>query len=1002
MSITFVHPTYLWLLLLIPLTISLGLIGKRASSRWRLWTGLTIRSFLLTAIIVSLAGIQLRLNSPSLTTVFVLDASDSILAEQKSYGEQVINEAITGMEPGDRAAIVVFGADALVERLAEDLRNTQVDISSVPVTTRTDIASALQLAQALLPPEGAKRIVLLSDGRQNVGEAIEQAELLASGQVELRYVPLGKTTGEAEALISSLEAPAEVRQGQTLALIANIESSQQTPATLRIYEEDRLIQTMELTLQVGANRVQIEVPTTEEDARSRFRRFRAQLISERDTRLQNNEAGAYTVVHGPPAILLIEGEPGAGENLAQALQASEMNITRIEPGQVPTGLDELAAYQAVLLANVPADALPRDILEALQVYVRDLGMGLVMIGGAQSFGAGGYLRTPLEKALPVDMDVRDKELEANLALVLAVDKSGSMDRCHCDNPDLFQSYTPTLSGQPKVDIAKEAIMRAAGALGGQDYLGVVAFDSQPHWVLDLARLTDTAELEAAISSFTAEGQTNLEAGLEAAYQGLQGVQARRKHIILMTDGWVRRGDLTPLANEMAQQGITLSVVAAGEGSADYLLALSQIGKGAFYPATDIFHVPDIFLKETVKSVGEYIIEEPFYPLPSAPSQVLRGIDETRLPPLLGYNGTTPKNTARLDLLTSRGDPLLATWQYGLGRSAAWTSDLRGQWGKEWVAWKDFPKFTSQLIDWVLPAPKIEGLDARLALENGNVIVHLDARDASGQPLNFLQAHATLVDPDLKAQELPLRQVGPGQYEASSETAQPGVYLMRLGINQGDQSLGQITLGLVAPYSPEYKSTGIDTGLLNAISQVTGGGLLLEPTQAFLHNLPSTAQAREIWQTLLLIAALLFPVDVALRRLVFKRRDYEKARQWIENRWQGLVSRPLISAGQPKTLGQLFEARDRARHRRGETGQDRPVSEPSSGLVPAKSAHDRLDFESGKPEQAPRLKRPEKSPPVQPSHQETSATGTQSQSPEVEASDSLARLREAKRRARKSG
>lgn len=998
MSLTFIHPNYLWLLLLVPLTISLGLIGKRTLSRARLWTGLVIRAFLLTAIIVSLAGVQLRLHSPSLTTVFVLDASDSIRPEQQSYGEQVINEAITGMEAGDRAAIVVFGADALVERLAEDLRNSQVDISSVPVTTRTDIASALQLAQALLPPEGAKRIILLSDGRQNVGKALEQAELLASGQVELRYVPLGEPSSEAEALISSLEAPTEVRQGQTLTLVANIESSLQTPATLRIYEEDRIIQTLELILQAGMNRVQVEVLTTEEDARSGFRRFRAQLIPESDTRLQNNEAGAFTVVHGPPTILLVEGEPGAGENLVQALQASEMNITRIQPVHVPTGLDELASYQAVLLVNVPASALSSDVLEALQVYVRDLGMGLVMIGGSQSFGAGGYLRTPLEKALPVDMDVRDKELEANLALVLAVDKSGSMDRCHCDNPDLNQSYTPTLSGQPKVDIAKEAIMRAAAALGGQDYLGVVAFDSQPHWVLDLAHLTDTAELEAAISSFAAEGQTNLEAGLQAAYEGLQGVQARRKHIILMTDGWVRRGDLTPMANEMAQQGITLSVVAAGEGSADYLLALSQIGKGTFYPATDIFHVPDIFLKETVKSVGEYIIEEPFYPLPSAPSQVLRGIDETRLPPLLGYNGTTPKNTARLDLLTSRGDPLLATWQYGLGRSAAWTSDLRGQWGKEWVAWEDFPKFASQLIDWVLPALKIEGLDANLALEDGNVIIRLDARDASGQPLNFLQASATLVDPDLKAQELPLRQVGPGKYEARSETAQPGVYLVRLGANQGDQSLGQITLGLVAPYSPEYKATGVDTGLLNAISQVTGGGVLIEPAQAFLHNLPSIAQAREIWQTLLLIAALLFPVDVALRRLVFNRRDYEKARQWVDSRWQSLTWRARPTTSQPKALGQLFEARDRARHRRSEAGKERS----DQLATPATHHHDRLDFEAGEPGRVPHPKQSDESTRPQPKPSGTPAPGDQPPSLETEATDSLARLREAKRRAHKSG
>ncbi len=986
MSLTFIYPHFLWLLLLIPLTVGLGLMGPRVASKGRLYGGLALRAFLLLALVASLAGVQLRLRSSLLTTVFVLDASDSVPAAEQSRGEAFVKDAIAEMdEHNDQAAIVVFGADALVERLASHLKDTQ-ELASVPVTTRTDIAAALQLAQAILPPEGARRIVLLSDGRENLGQALEQAELAATSQTELLFVPLGAPQGEAEVLVETLDAPAETRQGQTIPLTVIVNSTAQTAATLRIFADQDLVKELELTLQPGSNRVLVEIPTSADDTKTGFRRFRAQILPEVDTRIQNNEASAFTVVYGPPSVLIVEGDPGDGENLARALEASEMKLSHIQPSQLPTTLPELAAYQAVVLVNVRAETLPAGVMDALQVYVRDLGMGLVMVGGPNSYGAGGYLRTPLEKALPVDMDVRDKDMQANLALVLAVDKSGSMDRCHCDNPDLNQQYTPQLSGQPKVDIAKEAIMRAASALSDQDYLGVVAFDSQPRWVLELGRLLDPAALESAISSFTAGGQTNLQSGVEEAYRALKKVDARRKHIILMTDGWVRRGDLTPLADEMAKEGITLSVVAAGEGSADYLLALAQIGGGTYYPATDIFHVPDIFLKETVKSVGEYIIEEPFYPLPSAPSPVLRGLDETRLPPLLGYNGTTAKGTARMDLLTDRGDPLLATWQYGLGRSAAWTSDLRGQWGKDWVGWDGFARFASQLIDWVLPAPQVEGLDAQAHLENGQAVVRLDALDQSGQPLNFLQGAATLIAPDLSATEIPLEQVGAGQYQAASQVGQPGVYLVRLGVNQGDQSLGQATLGLVVPYSPEYKDSGVDRGLLAALARVTGGGELADTAQAFAHNLPSAAQAREIWQPLLLLAALLFPLDVALRRLVFTRRDWQKAQAWVQAR---LPRRGVSVEGErPRVLGQLFDARDRARTRRSEVKKPEATGPVNAGPV------DRLDFEeAGKPtapvvKETPKVVEPplEAKPPAEPP-----AEG-----------DALARLREAKKRAGRRG
>jgi Mg-chelatase subunit ChlD/uncharacterized membrane protein len=955
-GINFVYPQYLWLLALIPITAGLALLGRRALSRVRLWGGLALRSFLLLFIVLALAGIQLRLPSSSLTAVFVLDVSDSLPQSDQARGEEFIRQAVEAMPRGDKSAIVVFGEDALVDRLASQDSNL-ARLSSVPVTTRTDIASALQLAIALFPDEGARRLVLLSDGRENLDFALKQAQIAALQNIELQYVPLGEDQQQVEVLLDALEAPSDVREGQQFDLGITVQSTAKLGATLRVFADGELIHTQELNLQVGTNRYSVPV----KDAKPGFHRFRAQISPDADTRLQNNEASAFSVVHGPPSILMVEGAPGEGQNLTSALEAAKMSVTVIDPASLPATLPELARYDAVILANVPATALPSGAMEALPIFVRELGKGLLMTGGDNAYGAGGYLRSPLETAMPVYMDVKSRELAANLALIVAVDKSGSMGRCHCDNPDLNQTYTPVQTGQPKVDIAKEAIMRSAAALGDQDFLGVVTFDNQAHWALNVQPLVGQGALEQAIGTFQADGQTNMVSGVTAAYQALEKVNAKRKHIILMTDGWVRTGDLTPLVEKMRAEGITLSVIAAGEGSAEYLKVLAENGGGRYYPAVDMMSVPDVFLKETVKSVGQYIIEEPFYPLPASPSPVFRNIDTNDLPGLLGYNGTSPKGTARLDLLTPRGDPLLASWQYGLGRSAAWTSDLKGRWGTDWVKWKDFSRFAAQLVGWLLPSPQVEGLSARVSLQDEGAVISLDAQDKDGRPLNNLTIQGRLINPDLGTVEVPLKQVGPGKYQATARADQPGTYLVWLGASNHDQPMGQMTLGMVVPYSPEYRVGGVNRGLLDELARATGGGPLAGPVQAFLHDLPAADSAREIWRTLLMIVALLFPIDVALRRVMVSRRDLQSARAWLVERLPG--NRTVSRQREAPILGQLFSARERARRR---TGALPPDTQPDTLLPPT--------------------------PPSSASHPPTTPTPS--------TGDSLARLREAKKRARR--
>lgn len=909
MDISFIYPTSLFLLLLIPLTIALALAGPRRPNKQRFRLGLILRSFLLLGLILAIAGIQIHLQTDILSTIFLLDVSDSISVQHRQQGENLISRSIQEMPAKDRAGVILFGKDALVDRLVTE-GSSLSELTSVPISTQTNIAEALQLALALFPNEGAKRIILISDGQENLGYALKQAELVAANQAELLYFPIQGGDNDLEVILDRLISPSDVQPGEQFNLEIFVHAGKSIPAVLNIFSDGKILESLDVNLLPGENLFTYTITADEPG----FHRYRVQIIPDSDFRLQNNEQSTFVKVSGPPNILIVEGKQGEGNNLADALIANKYLIEIIPSrGGLNADLQEMSSYDTIIFVNVPATDLSPGLMDSLQVYVRDLGKGFIMIGGENTFGAGGYIRSTLEEILPVNMDVKSKELTANLALVLAIDKSGSMGRCHCDDPDLNQSYTRQEVGQPKVDIAKEAVMRSASALGPDDYLGVVAFDESAKWALQTEQLATYSDIENAIGGITAQGQTNVWSGVEEAYKALQTIDAKRKHIILLTDGWTHTGDVTPLVEELSSEGITLSIIAAGGGSAEYLETLSEIGKGRYYPAEDILSVPDLFLKETVQSVGEYIIEEAFYPLPSNPGAALDGIDSLDLPPLLGYNGTTPKTAARLDLITPKGDPLLATWQYGLGRSAAWTSDLKGKWGQSWVEWESFPKFASQLAGWVLPEQKSEYLNSSVIFDGSQATISLSAQNETNQPWNDLQVSAQIVNPELETMEMTLEQTGPGKYEGNFEIDQTGTYMIRVGANDDDlQSLGQQTLGLVVPYSPEYRVTETDLAKLLQLAEITGGGELISPEEAFIHNLPSASFAVEIWRQILLIVALLFPLDVAIRRLIFDRQDLDDVRQWIKNKFTRTSKKRVLD--EPKVLENLFRARDRARQR----------------------------------------------------------------------------------------
>ncbi len=389
-------------------------------------------------------------------------------------------------------------------------------------------------------------------------------------------------------------------------------------------------------------------------------------------------------------------------------------------------------------------------------------------------------------------------------------------------------------------------------------------------------------------------------------QSLEGVTATRRHIILLTDGWSTSGQYDEILAKMKADGITLSTVGAGGGANPFLEQLATRGGGRFYAAANPASIPDIFLKETQQVSGQQIVEEPFFPILTSSSPIMRGLDDG-LPQLRGYNGTTAKPAAQTVLVTARDDPLLAQWQYGLGRSVAWTSDSTGRWAKDWLPWGGFSRFFSQLVSWTFPGEETDGIEARFDSKDGETSLHVESVEADGSPRDFYATRATVVGPDLEPVDVALAQVAPGVYEVPLGDVAPGAYALRVTQTRpGSSALGR-TIGLVAPTAAEYRLLGPDEPFMAALRSATGGGVVETALDPWSHDLTATNRYTDLWPLLLLIALLLWPLDIALRRVSIGRRELVAARGWLA----GARRRRGSTAPRTATGEGLFAARERA-------------------------------------------------------------------------------------------
>jgi hypothetical protein len=654
-------------------------------------------------------------------------------------------------------------------------------------------------------------------------------------------------------LVRALDAPSQIREGERFIISAEVEANVATMATLYLVIDGTLAGSLDVSVQPGASRFILPV----DPLANGHHVLRLQLQADQDTLVQNNSAGAYVIVQGPPRVLVVEGTPGEGRFLVDALRTAGLQVDVSAPDGAALDSGTLLSYASAALVDVPADSLPAGRMLTIKSYVRDHGGGLLVVGGDKAFGPGGYARTPLEDMLPVRMDLRGKSLSTSVALMIVMDVSGSMG----GGP----------GGASKMDLAKEAALAAVELLGEYDQVGILAFDDHNQWMIRPSFASDLTPIEDAISRMQPGGGTEIYPALKEAFDSLVPLDAKVKHMILLTDGEAPRGPYEDLAKQMEGAQVTLSTVGIGsDADTNLLQELAQLGHGRYYDGNDPFDLPQLLVKETQQVQRAAIVEEDFTPLPITTNPAIDGIDIRRAPQLRGYVATTPKPQSTVLLASRELDPVLSEWQYGLGRVMAWTSDAKNTWASRWLEWPDFSRFWAQLVKRTDRPPEDPNRQVTVRIEGDRARITLDAQTGAEQPdrhyLNFLPTQATLVDPKGGDTTVPLPQVAPGRYETTVPVENDGVYTLTATQTEDTGEQAVQSSGFVVPYSPEYGLTGTDQSLLEALVKRTGGRLISDPADAFSHTLPSVGAPRPLWPLLTVLLAIFLVGDVGVRRV----------------------------------------------------------------------------------------------------------------------------------------
>lgn len=843
------NPFFFLLLSIIPIILIISRYTDVEAARWRKIGTLFLRLGAVLCLILALVGLQQIDQEDILSVVFLLDVSDSVPIIQQSAGIEQINTVLNELKPTDIFSVILFAEGAVVRVLnrikSEQSYLTEEILSGAEIDrTATNLAGAIQLGLSLPTAQqrGQKQLVVLSDGVQNVGEAVALLDLVRASEIEVFTLPLASERAH-EVWVRSLETPSQVRIGEAFSVRAIVETTTDIEAQVRLYrngipvDEPRVI-----TLKQGKQSIAFRQQIFEE-AVYRYR-IELALNTPTDDNPENNMGYGVTRVYGTPHILYIEGDIGQVDTLKTSLEMNSVTVAVRPPSEFPTDLTTLQNSDAIILSNVAADELSDSQMKLIESYVRDLGKGLVVIGGNRAFGKGGYHDTPLEQVLPLEMTPRQKK--ESLALILVVDASGSM--ANYVGPD------------QKIQLALEGVRASIRALDDEDHVGVIGFAAKIK--MDYPPTTEHENILTEVGKLRPGSGTKMYLALERAYERLQTVDAKQKHILLLSDG-KSEGDFIPLVKRMTADKMTLSTIAIGDADRALMKAIAEAGSGGHRDVRNISELPKIMADE-VRQTQKYTVQEPFQPIINDGNYpMLAGID--RVPQLYGYIAASEKELAQVYIRSHEDHPILAGWNYGFGRSIAFTSDVKPGWGAAWIEWENFGKFWGQVVNWVLPsADGAADFDLTVTHQNGRGEVLINT-------VNTVPTHGIVFDvritrPNTESEAVELHHVTPTQYSGEFAVRERGSYLVTVRKNRDGQVENTAYKNLAVAYPTEFAEFQTNRQLLTELARQTNGIFEPSPKQIAQHRGKAIEYLKPLWPGLLVMSIILFVLEMILRRL----------------------------------------------------------------------------------------------------------------------------------------
>ncbi|HEX4263299.1 MAG TPA: glutamine amidotransferase [Verrucomicrobiae bacterium] len=893
-----------WLLILSVWIWWFQVAGYSGLKGFRSTIALLTRLCVLGLFILALAEPRVVRRNTGLAVMYAMDISDSMGENVSDKSLAYILKTASAKPEKDAAGMVVFGRDAAVE-LPPRLSFPFEVINARVAKDGTDLARALSLSAAMVPEDRQGRIVLVSDGVETEGNVSGILDDLKSRHVAVDVLPV-QYDFQHEVWLERLDLPRQVRIGETYEATVLLNSLQAGDGKLVLRENGNVIAEQTVHYERGKNRYALPLYLREPG----YYEYVATIEppAGQDGWQENNTAINFLYLKGEGKVLLVtdpQGDPRDWETLVKALKEAKRLVEVRSALEFPRDAMSLMPYDCVVFVNAPADSFDPVQMQSLRDAVYNQGVGFLMVGGKNSFGPGGYHRTPIEEALPVDMDIAQKKVLPKGALVIV------LHTCEFPEGNVWAKR-----------IAKEAIR----VLGAQDEVGVLIYggSSGDQWVFPLTPASEYEHLVTLINQCEPSDMPSFESIMQMGFTGLKASDAAAKHMIIISDG-----DPSPPTPELVKQFVVQkisvsTVVINPHGGVDIsaMESLAGVTGGRHYLVMDPNELPSIFIKEAKTLKRSMIQNTTFVPAVEFTSPVLKGIDA--MPPLHAYVLTTPKPRSVTILKGPAKDevnPVLSTWRFGLGKTAAFTSDLAPNWASEWVGWKQYEAFVKQLMIEVSRVEQHSDLFVQTFASGDEGVIMVEDYHPEE---TMLDVQAQINGPHERASSVALKQVGPRRYEGRFPLWGKGRYQVALagvGAGRNEQTMG----GFVVAYSPEYLRFRSDPVTLRRIAEQTGGRILSgQETGKDLFAIPREPKetSKSILDLLLILLACLIPLDVGIRRV---QLDWSVIRGWFR------ASRKTEST---ETLGALLKLKEKVRESTDAGRQGAPVKLPPAAPRPA--------------------------------------------------------------------